>query len=197
MSETPQNVSQWERQRTIWRDNHIGIILSVMGCILVAGATVLAYRQNRFEPPRFPDARSLQGAGRPAMVESVVGEIPISEALTVTVTGAANENGTMFLAIYADKASFNDPAKAISRTQQAIINGSSTFTFRAKDLPKKLAIAVYHDENLDSSLNRNAIGIPLERYGFSNDARGTLGPPSFEEAEIERPDSGSIQLFIR
>ncbi len=197
MSEAPQNVSQWERQRTIWRDNHIGIILSVMAGILVTGAAVLAYRQNRFEPPRFPDARTLQGAGRPVMVDSVVGEIPESEALTVSVTGAANETGTMFLAIYADKESFNDPTKAISRTQEAIVKGASTFTFRAKDLPKKFAIAAFHDENSDASLNRNAIGIPLERYGFSNDARGTLGPPTFEEAVIERPDSGNIQLFIR
>ena len=197
MSEAPQNVSQWERQRTIWRDNHIGIILSVMACILIAGAAVLAYQQNRFEPPRFPNAKSLQGAGRPVMVESVVGEIPMSEALTVTATGAANETGSMFLAIYADKASFNDPTKAISRSQQPIVKGMSTFTFRAKDLPKKIAISVYHDENADASLNRNAIGIPLERYGFSNEARGTLGPPTFEEAVIERPDSGNIQLFIR
>ncbi len=197
MLETPQNVSQWERQRTIWRDNHLGVILLVMGGILLAGAAVLAYQQNRFEPPRFPDARSIQGGGRQAMVESVVGEIPENEALTFTVTGAANETGVMMLAIYTDKGSFNDPTQAVSRTQAAIKEGMSTFIYRASDLPKKFAIAVFHDENSDSMLNRNAIGIPLERYGFSNDARGTLGPPTFDEAVMERPASGQIQLFIR
>jgi uncharacterized protein (DUF2141 family) len=61
-----------------------------------------------------------------------------------------------------------------------------------------MAIAVYHDENNDGQLNRNRLGIPTERYGFSRNARGLTGPPGFEQAVIRRPKAGeTIELFIR
>jgi uncharacterized protein (DUF2141 family) len=34
-------------------------------------------------------------------------------------------------------------------------------------------------------LDTNFLGIPKEQFGFSNDARGTLGPPDFESASFE------------
>ncbi len=39
-----------------------------------------------------------------------------------------------------------------------------------------------HDENMNGRIDYNWLGIPREGYGFSNDARGTLGAPSFEQA---------------
>jgi uncharacterized protein (DUF2141 family) len=197
MSDLPQKVSLLDRQRAIWRQNHIGIVLGFTVLILVVGASVLAYRQSRFQPPRFPSGLSMHTAGRIQMIDSVKGPIPESEALTVTVSGAVNETGEIFLAIYADESSFNDTSKAISRVRELITNGESRFTFRAKDLPARIAITAFHDENSDGELNRNQIGIPMERYGFSNDARGTFGPPTFEESVIERPEKGNIQIFIR
>lgn len=197
MSERPQKVTLMERQRAVWHDNHIGIILTVMAVILLVGAAVLAYRQSRFQPPRFPDASTFQTSSRQPMVDSVAGKIPASEALTINVIGAGTETGRMCLAIYADKANFNEPEKAIARDYRPIVEGMSTFTYRKEDLPEQFALAAYHDENVDGLLNRNAIGVPLERYGFSNDARSSIGPPSFDESLIERPESGSIQLFIR
>ena len=29
------------------------------------------------------------------------------------------------------------------------------------------------------------LGIPKEGYGFSNDAKGRMGPPSFDDAAVE------------
>ena len=45
----------------------------------------------------------------------------------------------------------------------------------------KYTIAAYHDINKDEELNTNMVGIPKEPYGFSNDARGTFGPPSLKD----------------
>jgi len=44
--------------------------------------------------------------------------------------------------------------------------------------------AVVHDENMDGKLDTNWVGIPTEGYGFSNDAKATLGPPSFSAASF-------------
>jgi uncharacterized protein (DUF2141 family) len=55
-----------------------------------------------------------------------------------------------------------------------------------QDLPAgNYAIASYHDENGNGKLDTNALGMPEEGYGFSNDARGTFGPPKFSEAVFE------------
>ena len=46
------------------------------------------------------------------------------------------------------------------------------------------ALAVIHDENRDGELATNLMGVPMEGYGFSNDAKATLGAPSFEAASF-------------
>ncbi len=46
------------------------------------------------------------------------------------------------------------------------------------------AVKVFHDVNANGQLDTNKLGIPNEPYGFGNDARGTFGPPAFEEAAI-------------
>lgn len=45
--------------------------------------------------------------------------------------------------------------------------------------PGTYAIAVIHDENMNGKLDTNWLGIPTEGYGFSNDVKALLGPPSF------------------
>ena len=45
--------------------------------------------------------------------------------------------------------------------------------------------ADHQDENGNTQLDRNFLGIPTENYGFSRDAAGRFGPPGFDEAAIE------------
>ena len=45
-------------------------------------------------------------------------------------------------------------------------------------------IGYYINANENEKLETNFIGIPEEEYGFSNNARGTFGPPSFESASF-------------
>lgn len=45
-------------------------------------------------------------------------------------------------------------------------------------------VRVYHDTNGNGKLDKNFIGIPKEAYGFSNNARGTFGPPKDEEVRF-------------
>jgi uncharacterized protein (DUF2141 family) len=50
--------------------------------------------------------------------------------------------------------------------------------------PGTYALAVVHDENMDGKLETNWLGVPKEGYGFSNDAKTILGPPSFSAASF-------------
>ena len=62
--------------------------------------------------------------------------------------------------------------------------------------PGTYALAIIHDENSTSKLDTNWLGIPTEGYGFSNDVKGTLGPPSFEAASFSY-DGRNLALTIR
>ena len=50
--------------------------------------------------------------------------------------------------------------------------------------PGTYALVVVHDENMNSKLDTNWLGVPTEGYGFSNDAKGFLSPPSFPAADF-------------
>ena len=51
--------------------------------------------------------------------------------------------------------------------------------------PGKYAVAAYVDNNRNGRQDKNFLGVPKENYGFSNDARGMFGPPSFAEAAFD------------
>jgi uncharacterized protein (DUF2141 family) len=44
---------------------------------------------------------------------------------------------------------------------------------------------LYVDSNKNEKLDTNFFGIPKEQFGFSNNAKGRFGPPSFESASFE------------
>lgn len=57
------------------------------------------------------------------------------------------------------------------------------------------AISVYHDANNNGHIDRNFIGIPTERGGFSNNPRIVMGPPSFKSCAFSC--TGDMQLTIK
>ena len=61
--------------------------------------------------------------------------------------------------------------------------------------PGTYAMAVIHDENMNGKLDTNWLGIPTEGYGFSNDAKGVVGAPSFSAASF-RYDGQNIELTM-
>ena len=61
--------------------------------------------------------------------------------------------------------------------------------------PGTYALAVIHDENMNGKLDTNALGIPREGYGFSNDATGWLGAPTYRAASFAY-DGRTLDLTI-
>lgn len=45
--------------------------------------------------------------------------------------------------------------------------------------------SAFHDENSNGKLDTNFVGLPTEDYCASRNARGTFGPPSFDDAKFE------------
>lgn len=192
--EHPAEMPEMGVSPTRWQENHGNFLMGFVSVILVLGAIVLAYRQNRFVPPSFPEGQFIETVNDGEMVPETISENTVG----IEVIGAVSDVGKLAIAIFDAETSFNQPSEAMLAVAAEITNGSSIWIVDWDRLPKRFAIAAYHDENLDAQLNRNRFGIPTERYGFSRNARGLVGPPTFEQAVIDRPAPGeTIVITIR
>lgn len=57
------------------------------------------------------------------------------------------------------------------------------------------AFQYFHDENNNNELDSNWLKIPKEGYGFSNNAIGKYGPPSFEQWVFEINDHKKVVCY--
>jgi uncharacterized protein (DUF2141 family) len=106
--------------------------------------------------------------------------------ITIQVDGVKNNIGSINVAIYRSDADFEQEKFAYVHRLPAIPNAKFIF----ENVPMgKYAVAVYHDENENMKLDRNLIGLPKEGYGFSNNAKGTMGPPKFSNSSFTIQDS--------
>ena len=70
----------------------------------------------------------------------------------------------------------------------------NTCILEVKDIPQgKYAFKYFHDENMNKELDTNKLGIPKEGFGFSNNARGLFGPPSFIDTIFEVSEDRKIK----
>lgn len=119
---------------------------------------------------------------RAATLEVVVGNVRTSDG-TVRASVCTAET---FLA---ESCGVNGMTKA--RVGEAVV----TFP----NLPPGIyAVQVHLDEDDDSKIGRNLLGIPREGLGFSNDAPFRFGPPNFGDAAVQvGPAGGRIRLNLR
>ena len=101
--------------------------------------------------------------------------------LEVVVVGLKNQKGNVHIAIYNKAEHFPYQEGILHEAEALIFDNVAQFKF--KDLaPGSYGAAIYHDENFNHEFDQGLFGIPLEDYGFSNNATVFLSPPTFEEA---------------
>lgn len=102
--------------------------------------------------------------------------------LEIEVNGFKNNNGKAKINLYNTQESFMK--KGIKSVKTVLKNNKTYAVFT--DLPKGIyAVSMFHDENANGEIDTNFIGIPTEGYGTSNDAKGFMGPPKYEDAKFE------------
>lgn len=181
-----------------WKENHGNLLLGFTAMVCLIGASILACRQTRFVPPRFPTKLSdtERNSSSLDMAENATDDGVKLRSVEVRIHGAGSDDGTMRIAIYTNPEGFNDPSKALDTATWKITDGVCVGRLEMPFELKSLAIAAYHDVNGNSELDKNAIGIPSERYGYSNNARGVTGPPTFKDSVVTLGDQ-PIDISIR
>ena len=107
-----------------------------------------------------------------------------SAELIVVITGIETDTGTMHLSICSDERQWLNQKKPFRSATLPIKNKKVEYV--VQNVPcSTYAIKVFHDENNNGELDKNALGIPVELYGFSQGVRPRYGSPPFETACFE------------
>ncbi len=115
--------------------------------------------------------------------------------LNVIIEGLKNDNGTVQIGLFNSKESWEGKTE---KFKGAIIRiKGKKAEWKIENIPYgEYAIRFFHDEDGDDKMDKNFLGIPTESFGFSNNAKATFGPPSFENAKIMF-DSENIVIKIK
>lgn len=102
--------------------------------------------------------------------------------LSLSVADGPAADATLYVAVYGDAASYTDGKPVASQTAP-MREGKARLVFTGL-APGRYAVRVFADENGNGKLDTNLMGMPTERYGFSNDAKGNRAAPGFDAAAI-------------
>ncbi|WP_321478973.1 DUF2141 domain-containing protein [uncultured Bacteroides sp.] len=111
----------------------------------------------------------------------------------IVVDGMEELKGSLIIAVYNSDTTFlKKPAFVAKR---AIHSDTEKVKI---DLPEgEYAVSLFQDVNDNGKLDRKEFGIPIEKYGFSNNAKGKMGSPTFEEAKFGLSKNTVIRIRIQ
>ncbi len=113
-----------------------------------------------------------------------------AQSITVKINNLDNDKGFVYVSLFDSEETFLN--KGIRSVKTEIKNNSCFVVF--ENVPEgTYAISLFHDENSNRKLDSNFLGIPKEDYGCSNNAKGFMGPPKWEDAKFEVKNSSIIQ----
>ena len=108
-----------------------------------------------------------------------------ADEIVATVTELRNDDGTVRCFLYDDAADFPDSqAHIVARAVALPVQHQGTCRFSAIARDRDYAIVILHDENNDNIFQKNALGMPKEGYGFSNNPHIGFSAPSFSACKF-------------
>ncbi len=118
---------------------------------------------------------------------------PHQGELTVVVKNIENVEGSLSIVLFDSEGDFlNDGNQLIKKVNK---KGEISVTFKNVE-EGTYAISVIHDQNESGDLDTGLFGIPTEPYGFSNDAKGSFGPPSYADSKFEFEGDKTIEINL-
>lgn len=104
--------------------------------------------------------------------------------LTLHIHDIPVGGGRLMIAVVPSEAAFDGDQPGVASF--ILPASSSSVELTTSALPDgHYAVRVMHDANGNGELDSNMVGIPTEAWGFSNDASGSFGPPSWDDARFE------------
>jgi uncharacterized protein (DUF2141 family) len=103
--------------------------------------------------------------------------------LTILITGIENNKGNIQVGLFNSEDSYKGEKEKYKGAVIKVKNKKVIWIL--KDISYgTYAIKAFHDENSDNKLNTNFIGIPTEKFGFSNNPSILMGAPSYSKTKF-------------
>jgi len=102
--------------------------------------------------------------------------------LTIKITGIEKIAGKVEVGLYNNADNFPKENKEFKKA--SIIVNANVLTYIFTVPAGNYAVAIFQDENSDGVMNKNFLGIPQEKFGFSNNVKPIFSAPSFEDTKI-------------
>lgn len=160
-------------------------------------ASVLALFAVLAGPSSADDSASGEGAVAARANKPCEGR-PTGTRLIVEVGRLRSNQGEVAVTVYpSDPRRFLAPHGKLLRVR-AKADAPMTQACFYLPRPDAYAVAVYHDVNANRDFDRNAVGLPVEGFAFSNDAPSRVGAPSFEAARFTvKPGDTVVRVRMR
>lgn len=105
-----------------------------------------------------------------------------TSSIQVQIQGASSDQGMIRVLLFSSAAGFPDQVSRAARSF-SLPPKNQQVAFTISDLaPGTYALAVIHDQDNNGKLSSNAVGYPIEKFGFSNNPKVYFSPPAFEKA---------------
>lgn len=124
---------------------------------------------------------------------------PATATITIKVTDLRNHEGHLIFGIFRTADGFPTQSTKSVDWQVKDID-ADTVIFTASLPPGKYGASVLHDENGNGQMDKNAIGVPQEGYGVTNNPKPRFRAARFDESIFTLPPAGmtltiSVQYF--
>ena len=117
--------------------------------------------------------------------------------LIVRVEKVSPRGGDVRVALYTGDSYPNDNADPVVDAVVPAKPGETIVTLTGIK-PGTYAVKLFQDFNRNGEFDMNWFGLPLEKYGFSNDARPTFSEPSFDATKFElRGGANTITIHLQ
>jgi uncharacterized protein (DUF2141 family) len=103
--------------------------------------------------------------------------------LKVVISNMRNDNGQVGICLFNKADGFPYSESAIECEYVKSKKNYTEYTFTDLEMGT-YAVSIFHDANDNKKLDKNWLGIPKEGIGTSNNAKGTFGPPKFNDAKF-------------
>lgn len=128
-----------------------------------------------------------------AIVIAMTQSTEAQNKVVVIANGIEERKGSLLIAVYNSESSYMKKPYKVSSTKITDTTVETVF-----DLPNgDYSFSMFQDANNNMQMDTGYFGIPTEKYGFSNNAAGKMGPPTFKETEVFIDKNISININMK
>jgi uncharacterized protein (DUF2141 family) len=120
-----------------------------------------------------------------------------SATLVIKVEKVSPRGGDLRVALYTEEAYGGENGEPVRDAVVPAKPGETVVTIPGL-VPGTYAVKLFQDFNRNGRFDMNWLGLPLEKFGFSNDARPTFTEPPFSATKFElRPGANTITIHLQ